>query len=627
MKIQKRLKTTLALLMAFALLAVGMPVMSISAEGAVCKIGETAYNSLADAISAAKDGDVINVTANTEFQGTIAKNVTITSQNGSTISNASIVIGVNNQAFEESKEVTFSGNLKLRATGNMFDLKSGTLTFKGNVDVSTTGNYVLDNGNGSNAKIVCNVMENASIKAESPAKDKAVLGIFQNKNGSALNISGGTITQTNAEAFVLKFPDDGDTVVNITGGNLVGAGGVIQYYGSTSKYKGFEINISGGRLIAGGSGAVYGYTNAAFAHINVSGDAYIEAENDTVQLRQYCELNVTGGTIIARESQAIIAQGMDAMVSISGETTVVKASLKAIRVKEDAIVNIFDGLIEVSGNDKTEQYGIWNEAGMLNIEGGTFVLDGNWGSSQMIFHAANSAAITEIIGGLFINKCDTNITVFGAGVTYISGRVLYGDNILEVQASDLFAPKTAKVTYGGETYYSYNRFEGNNEDYSPSMVEGASIRFAEGSNGLRFVATFTKSQFNSIESKGNATFGMIIVPVEYLVALESFSIDALNEKYGENGYLNIVCTDGNGLVKYTDGSAILQAAIVNIKADNYDTEFAAVAYVCIKGKYYYSAFDQSINSATVKDVATAALADTEAAYTDEQKAVLNGYVA
>lgn len=626
MKIQKRLKTTLALLMAFALLAVGMPVMSVSAEGAVCKIGETAYNSLADAISAAKDGDVINVTANTEFQGTIAKNVTITSQNGSTISNASIVIGVNNQAFEESKEVTFSGNLKLRATGNMFDLKSGTLTFKGNVDVSTTGNYVVDNGNGSNAKIVCNVMENAAITAHSAAKDKGVIGIFQNKSGSELNISGGTITQTNPEANVILQPDDGETTINITGGNLLGAGRVLKYYGPTSKYKGFVINISGGRLISSGSGAISGYTNAAFARINISGDAYIEAENDTVELRQYCELNATGGTIVAREGQAIIAQGMDSMVSLS-ENVVVKASFKTVRIKEDAIVNIYGGRIETAGNDKTEQYGIWNEAGMLNIEGGTFILDGNWGSSQMIFHAASSAAITEIVGGLFINKCDSNIAVFGAGVTYISGRVLYGDNILEVQASDLSAPKTAKVTYGGETYYSYNRFEGNNEDYSPSMVEGASIRFAEGSNGLRFVATFTKSQFNSIESKGNATFGMIIVPVEYLVALESFSIDALNEKYGENGYLNIVCTDGNGLVKYTDGSAILQAAIVNIKADNYDTEFAAVAYVCVKGKYYYSAFDQSINSASVKDVATAALADTEAAYTDEQKAVLNGYVA
>ena len=626
MKIQKRLKTTLALLMAFALLAVGMPVMGVSAEGAVCKIGETAYNSLADAISAAKDGDVINVTANTEFQGTIAKNVTITSQNGSTISNASIVIGVNNQAFEESKEVTFSGNLKLRSTGNMFDLKSGTLTFKGNVDVSTTGNYVVDNGNGSNAKIVCNVMENAAITAHSAAKDKGVIGIFQNKSGSELNISGGTITQTNPEANVILQPDDGETTINITGGNLLGAGRVLKYYGPTSKYKGFVINISGGRLISSGSGAISGYTNAAFARINISGDAYIEAENDTVELRQYCELNATGGTIVAREGQAIIAQGLDSMVSLS-ENVVVKASFKTVRIKEDAIVNIYGGRIETAGNDKTEQYGIWNEAGMLNIEGGTFILDGNWGSSQMIFHAASSAAITEIVGGLFINKCDSNIAVFGAGVTYISGRVLYGDNILEVQASDLSAPKTAKVTYGGETYYSYNRFEGNNEDYSPSMVEGASIRFAEGSNGLRFVATFTKSQFNSIESKGNATFGMIIVPVEYLVALESFSIDALNEKYGENGYLNIVCTDGNGLVKYTDGSSILQAAIVNIKADNYDTEFAAVAYVCVKGKYYYSAFVQSINSASVKDVATAALADTEAAYTDEQKAVLNGYVA
>lgn len=633
MKIKKRLKTILAILMTLALLAVGSPLMTVSADTSVCSIGTTTYSSLSNAISAASDGDVINVTADTTGSSiTITKNITITSENRSTISSASFVIGEHNQDFAESKEVIFGGNLKLRSTGNMFDLKSGTLTFKDNVDVSTTGNYVVDNGNkvngtDNNAKIVCNVKDNASISAKSAGAEKGVIGIFQNKSGSELNISGGTITQTNRESFALKLPDDGNTTINITGGTLKGKGGVIQIYGNHSNYKGFKINVSGGRLISEEQGVISarinskGEKDAGYAHIDISGNAYLEGINNTIHSGKFFEVNVSGGTVVAKEANAIFAEGEDAMVSISGDAKV-KALSRAIYLKEGTIVNISGGTIEVSG--ASAQCGILNNGGMLTVKGGTFVLDGNEASSKMIQHAEEGNPSTEIKGGLFINKCTVNTDIFDENVEYVAGRVLYKGNVEDIQSDKLEASKTVQAIYDNETYYVYTRFAGAD---GTAMSDEISIRFADGSTGLRFVAGFSQSKVAELAESGTVAYGTIIVPVEYLTVLDSFSIEALTEKYGADGFLNIACTEGSGLIKNDDGSVQLQAAIVNIKTENYDTEFAAVAYACVGGEYYYTAFDQNTNAATIKDVATAALADTAAGYTDAQIAVLNGFAA
>ena len=56
--------------------------MSVSAATPVCKIGQTTYDSLTDAISAAADGAVIEVIANTTLSSkvTLTKKIEITSK-------------------------------------------------------------------------------------------------------------------------------------------------------------------------------------------------------------------------------------------------------------------------------------------------------------------------------------------------------------------------------------------------------------------------------------------------------------------------------------------------------------------------------------------------------------------
>ena len=115
MKIKKRLKTTLAILMALALLAVGSPLMSVSAATPVCKIGQTTYDSLTDAISAAADGAVIDVTADTTLSSkvTLTKKLEITSSNGSEVTvtvGSAFTLGNGKTAGSTAGELTVSGN-------------------------------------------------------------------------------------------------------------------------------------------------------------------------------------------------------------------------------------------------------------------------------------------------------------------------------------------------------------------------------------------------------------------------------------------------------------------------------------------------------------------------------------
>ena len=128
-----------------------------------------------------------------------------------------------------------------------------------------------------------------------------------------------------------------------------------------------------------------------------------------------------------------------------------------------------------------------------------------------------------------------------------------------------------------------------------TMESGAAIRLTKGTTGMRFITTFNKID--------GATYGTIIVPASYLVNLDAFTLEALDAA-GLN-YLNIIADKG---MDVTDTEVIIRAAITNIDPDNYETAFAAIAYVIIDGEYYYCAFDLN-DARTVDFVAREALDD------------------
>lgn len=583
--LMRKLKVALALVMTCALLAVGLPVTAAETDPVCCKIGDVGYTSVKEAMKAAQDDDVIDLITNTNLTSkyTITKKIEITSSNNSRIAitnTASFIIG--NKADETGTpgELTLSGNLRVVAnTGDadgIFFIKNGTLNIKDEVNCKTSKMYIIDSDSSGKVPVYINI-SGGTLESEFDKTDKGA--VYVGGTGSVVNMTGGAVIQKNSKCYAFKIAGQGATL-NISGGHVQAVNNTLAIHTADMNK---TINITGGIVEAVNSTAIYTFSKCDYLTVNISDNALLKAKTHTVRLESpMSTVNMTGGTVIATE---------DAPISMG-----------------------------------------W---GTMKISGGTVILEGNKTSANIVKSAFNKSknfpAFVTISGGLFINNNPNNRNAMTDAVdgtkpiTLTGGKVLYKENIKYVMENKISAPKTTQTTYGGESYYVYSCFGGAEEEYAGVMSESATVRLADGGNGIRFSAKFSEDVVKALGKKGNVTYGMLIVPTAYLTNLKEFTVEALTEKYGENGYLNVACTEGKGLVTLTSGDLRLQAAIVNIKADNYGTAFSAVAYAKAGDVYYYADFDQSRSSATVKDLAAAALADGSASYTASQTAVLNGF--
>lgn len=585
MKNMKKLKIALSLTLIVATLLLSLPVTVFAADDVVCKIGDTGYTSLRDAIRAAQDGDIIDVVNKTTLYSkcVITKKIELTSSNGSRVAvmeDKGFTIGNDSKADSVPGELTISGNLQIVANKDtvksIFYINNGTFTIKDEAYCKSNTTYVIDSNESGKAPANINIF-GGTLESDSDNDDKGTVRV--GGTGTVVNMTGGKVAQKQANSFAFKIAAS-DLQMNISGGHVLAVNNTITIYEAAMNK---TVNITGGIIEATESTTIHTYSNCDYLTLNISDDAILTAKRNTVRLESpMSTININGGTIIATE---------DAPISMG-----------------------------------------W---GALNISGGRIILDGDESSSCIVRSALNKQknfpAYITISGGLFINKNENNniaMTDSTEGTTPIAftgGKIIYKENVKSIIENKIDAPTTAKAIYEGETYYVYSRFNGAEEKYAGEMGESATIRLADDGNGLRFSAKFSEDVVKSLEDKGAVTYGMLIVPTEYLTNLKEFTAGALEERYGEGGYLNITCTENTGLVKRRDGSVRLQAAIINIKAENYASSFSAVAYACVNGEYFYTAFDQSKNSATVKDIAAAALADENASYTDSQIAVLDGF--
>ncbi|MBQ8818277.1 MAG: hypothetical protein IJZ83_06850 [Clostridia bacterium] len=624
MKIKKSMKKILAILMALALALVSLP-LTVAAAGEVCKIGDQHYSSIAAAVSAAKDGDVIDVYADTSISAVIAigaKDITLTSSNGSTI-NCSKTYGltVGGNAAKDNTiaaTLTLNGNLRLESSVSSPIIVEpySTLNVEGDVYLEATGNYLIENYSAGVGKVIINI-KGGTLTTKNGAADKSVVGLFTGE-GSELNISGGKIIQTVDGAYAVKINDANLGTVNITGGELTAPQKTIQCYGGGTAVKYRTINISGGSVIAENGYAIFPHTNSKYVNINISDDAYLEAKNNTIAAEANYNVNITGGKIVAKESVAITGSGAsDTTVTIS-ENAKIYAGKQALVASEGLTFNVSGGLIDVSNeytpDDISSQYAVVTNSGNVNITGGKFIVGGSNNAAQVIYQGGNSTGTTTVNGGLFINNNTANTTIFSDKVNYVKGNIIYGENITNIN-STTEATKGVTVKYEDNDYNFYTRYAATDAEKG-EMLDGASVRLTAGSTGLRFT-----SEFAYVDG---ATYGTIIVPASYLATIDAFTVEALTTKYGENGFLNIVANDGKDVVGDT---VTIRAAITNLDTyDNYGTIFAAVSYVIIDGEYYYTAFDMANNARSVEYVANEALADTEADYTEAQRAILQGFL-
>ena len=146
------------------------------------------------------------------------------------------------------------------------------------------------------------------------------------------------------------------------------------------------------------------------------------------------------------------------------------------------------------------------------------------------------------------------------------------------------------------------------------MQEGAAVRLAAGSSGIRFLTDIDRGGYQLGVEKGLiAGVGTFIVPTTYLTKAE-FTHAGFTDP---NLYSDIV-TDKWRVEGDENATWTYAAALVNISGSQYSLHLSARGYLKINfttGEgYVYTGYTEEINSRSIYDVATSAYNDTEKDY-------------
>ena len=359
---KKALATILALVMALGLTTAAWA----DGEGTtanVAKIGETGYATLAEAITAAADGDTIKLLANVEAANytEIRKALTI-DFNGCTMTSTDGGFDVysnltlKNGALNALKWGAWvQSGAKLVVAEDMIINTTSTDGNKGGITVQNSGSEVTvygkvkaaggaaisGIGNASDGGVIINIEEGAEVTCTNPDG----LGIYY-PNTSNLNIKGGTIT--GATGIYVKCGS-----VSVTGGTIVGNGAKADYayYGNGGNPTGEALvidkcNYPGGDPAVSITGGTFSSTNAnavgSYVGNNATGvvtgfitggtfssdvDAYVAADKivqkDGGAYKVVADGAITSGTYT---SQPTVPSGYKATKNDDGTWTVTKIS-------------------------------------------------------------------------------------------------------------------------------------------------------------------------------------------------------------------------------------------------------------------------------------------------------------
>ena len=381
------------------------------------------------------------------------------------------------------------------------------------------------------------------------------------------------------------------------------------FWGSRSN--GGKLTFTGGKYTTSGNRAIFGLDNKSY------------------------EVDIRGGEFATSTDGAIVNQTIESTVNISGGSF---SSTKApiIQMNKAGTVNISGGKFRLSGDNLIINM-LADAPGNLNVN----IYDGYFYSTSWNRIAAVLAGTMNVYGGIFRNTNRTEGDLFT--VRNAAKLNVYGGKIINVADKD-----PIQVINGGTLNYP------DEAKLYPAMGVGASVRLVEGSNGIRFASTFSKSLIDFVNSNkdvGTAVkYGTIIMPKNNIVEGFGFTFNELNMIGKEEGkdYVNIeavdsITSDGAGGVK-------ISSALVNINEENFALELSAISYLRYTKDgldvYIYSVYNSENNSRSISYVAQKALEDLTdsnnsvykyevtvegnvkySRYTDAQRAILNGYLA
>lgn len=433
---------------------------------------------------------------------------------------------------------------------------------------------------------------------------------------STFTINGGTITsEGTAIAFWANSSTDATNPSNLTinGGSFTSNGHVLWVYTDNG---GCTATVNDGTFISQGTGyyACNTYSNDGNITLNIHGGLFetqgtglgdyacqVKANGDNVAV--VC--NIYGGTFVANAGDAALyvltkystpTEGCTATANVYGGYFE-GHNLCAARSSFGGTLNVWGGTFRFANQNAADdgspiRSGTGSNVGTVHIWGGNFYTTATAGSC--LFNCMNSVS---------------NLTIHG-GFNGIGGRVVFSDSNNAVN--------------GGSVAHKIGTQVVDNSIY---MQEGAAVRLASGSNGLRFkgyVTAVAMAYINSIADAGSVTFGTIIAPEDYLTNAYAFTAEEL-DRLGLK-YLDLKAD--YGLTANDDGSYTISAAIINIKEENYNRNFAATCYVeyTVDGNTVrvYSNFRELKNVRSMAQIARIALTDT-GRYTEAQREILAIY--
>ncbi len=152
--------------------------------------------------------------------------------------------------------------------------------------------------------------------------------------------------------------------------------------------------------------------------------------------------------------------------------------------------------------------------------------------------------------------------------------------------------------------------------YGLNTIRGASVRLAE-PTGLRFTAVLGADYVEALVGDStDYSYGIIIAPTDYVQTAGEFTIDALSALDVEGSKYKIAEAKGMLTDPTVDGCYMFTGTLAPVQEANYGRAFSAIAFVEVDGVYYYSDYEEELNSRSIAQVAELAHKDTSNEYDD-----------
>ena len=435
----KKMLLFAGVLAAFLMLAVPFAVVSIDADDLdaenvdinseyVAMIGEFGYNSVQEAIDAAKIGDVVRLIANEE----------VSNQNSS-----GITVG-------KAKEITLDLN------GYSITMLDDATTNKNTQLILNQGNLTIVDLSGSNNGRISTQYTGG--ETYDPQKQNGyATNTITSEPGSVLTIKGGIIENTttdNTIAFAIDGRTNGtlgNVTVNIEGGYIVSKKITVRIFANSTTDTG-SLNISGG---------------------TIEGRVWVQSSNDYQNL---ASLNITGGTFNAwgnyEKFEASITEGIfNGEVREVSESKFISGGTYSNDISEFC-KDGFDVDITALDNDYALSFGSGKVTFTENFETDELITIDTNGNLDIFGVEGNSLA------GLVVDGNGYNVTISGL-MTESVGIAVFDADVVKIQNCNV-------CSVNKELYqYSHNIFgirvsESNDVTISGNVISDIETITVEG---------------------------------------------------------------------------------------------------------------------------------------------------